>query len=1226
MSPIAPSAMAYARPAHLPSPLSAPDTPGLTSSSSAGLFSASSHLDTAYFTLSPISPLQFVNQRGEQKHHAVPGWERSVPNSPQMQLQLTIHQYHVGDYDGSNGIYEHPVPVPPNTPSVYFPSNDQSPLLRRRRKPLPFLTQFMDSQMMKDFLDDEEFQEIRNDGVRPQAPIKSAFREDGPEVPLAYEAWLDSCELHISSLTKEERARRVQSLKLQPIYNIEDSDSLDSSTSKSSTASSRNVPLPRLNTNLGSASKPSFQFLLSDDESLKSARLRGAITLTISSPIYSAQPSAKPQRRWTIGVDEDDLFSPRSALLSPMSTMATGFNTSSFMDTPSPSPISGRPLCPSLPSLSDPALMTTWQVARQTMLSCGELARSERHFLASLKDLRGYEASVPCVPAVLIRELLPPLIEASEAFVDAMGRVPSVQVAATAFLDCEPALRSAFTAWSQAIHSLNLSVAQQKTLRDVMELPMDHASRYLFLFQDMLAHSSPSTPSWSAINAAVTAVMGIINACEEAVDPSARPLVVTSSPSRIVYSCFSVLQGLWKLYHNARDDQSTRFVKRAEGFDKNKPEDIVFAILIPILTLLSGLFAGLTLGYMSLDETQLNVLSISGTPKQREYANKIKPIRKNGHLLLVTLLLSNMIVNETLPVISENVLGGGAQSVVVSTVLIVIFAEIIPQSLFTRYGLYLGAKFATLTKCLIYALGIISWPTAKLLEFILGHHGIIYRRAELKELINMHSSMQHHGGDLASDTVTIIGATLDLQEKVAMTPISDVFMLSIEARLDYATLKRITDTGHSRVPVYEEVYLPNDSTDAFPEKPRTVKRIIGVLLVKQCVLLDPKEAVPLRSIQLNKIPSIPQNASLLTTLDSFQEGRSHIAVVSRHRVEKAHSVKDAEEVVKRSLTQKLKDTVGISDSDSDESDAGSSVKRRGSGRKGDIESSGTADGTPRPSKKANLKPATMNLEQSFPDDAVLDEEGAKDFLQILDPFIMPLGIITLEDILEELIGEEIYDEFDHEGAHGEPLRAPLVESPTLPESKGFLDVRPPANRRRKLRIHRSRSAPSSPRPTQATLLGADTPADLSDTGDLSGSVTPTQQQLKRGSLEVSREMSDPSSDSSRNGPALATPLPHRPASATVASLLLERKRRAVASSTTRKPVEPSSSEPKVPKAAPGSRPTSVSFRSSPIPSILELSDSGPLPELDITEDGNNPNNLNADPRSILRNGEEMKKE
>lgn len=53
------------------------------------------------------------------------------------------------------------------------------------------------------------------------------------------------------------------------------------------------------------------------------------------------------------------------------------------------------------------------------------------------------------------------------------------------------------------------------------------------------------------------------------------------------------------------------FAKREELSETKK---IVFGCLIPILVLLSGLFAGLTLGYMSLDETQLNVLSISGTP------------------------------------------------------------------------------------------------------------------------------------------------------------------------------------------------------------------------------------------------------------------------------------------------------------------------------------------------------------------------------------------------------------------------------------------------------------------------------------------------------------------------------------------------------------------------------------------------------------------------------------
>lgn len=61
---------------------------------------------------------------------------------------------------------------------------------------------------------------------------------------------------------------------------------------------------------------------------------------------------------------------------------------------------------------------------------------------------------------------------------------------------------------------------------------------------------------------------------------------------------------------------------------------------------------------------------------------------------------------------------------------------------------------------------------AKLLEFALGpHHGIIYRRAELKELIAMHSNVGQLGGDLKTDTVAIIGGALDLQEKVCPEPL-----------------------------------------------------------------------------------------------------------------------------------------------------------------------------------------------------------------------------------------------------------------------------------------------------------------------------------------------------------------------------------------------------------------------------------------------------------------------
>lgn len=95
--------------------------------------------------------------------------------------------------------------------------------------------------------------------------------------------------------------------------------------------------------------------------------------------------------------------------------------------------------------------------------------------------------------------------------------------------------------------------------------------------------------------------------------------VTTRHSSRLLYLLLSVAsQHVPRLLHRAAPSQPdgldlVSFAKR-EKFDPHDTKSIVFVVLIPILVLSSGLFAGLTLGYMSLDETQLNVLSISGTP------------------------------------------------------------------------------------------------------------------------------------------------------------------------------------------------------------------------------------------------------------------------------------------------------------------------------------------------------------------------------------------------------------------------------------------------------------------------------------------------------------------------------------------------------------------------------------------------------------------------------------
>jgi metal transporter CNNM len=72
-----------------------------------------------------------------------------------------------------------------------------------------------------------------------------------------------------------------------------------------------------------------------------------------------------------------------------------------------------------------------------------------------------------------------------------------------------------------------------------------------------------------------------------------------------------------------------------------------------------------------------------------------------------------------------------------------------------------------------------------------------------------------------------------------------------------------------------------------------------------------------RNLPLHKVPFVAQNEPLLGILDKFQEGRSHMAIVTRTSVEKASSLKKA---VKKSITQRIKNRVGISDSSDSSSD------------------------------------------------------------------------------------------------------------------------------------------------------------------------------------------------------------------------------------------------------------------------------------------------------------------
>ena len=100
--------------------------------------------------------------------------------------------------------------------------------------------------------------------------------------------------------------------------------------------------------------------------------------------------------------------------------------------------------------------------------------------------------------------------------------------------------------------------------------------------------------------------------------------------------------------------------------------------LITILILFSAFFSGLTLSMMGLDTTGLEIVMSGDDASLSRAAGKIYPVRKNGNLLLCTLLLGNVAVNTLLGILMADITGGTV-GFLTSTALIVIFGEILPQ-------------------------------------------------------------------------------------------------------------------------------------------------------------------------------------------------------------------------------------------------------------------------------------------------------------------------------------------------------------------------------------------------------------------------------------------------------------------------------------------------------------------------------------------------------------------
>lgn len=291
-------------------------------------------------------------------------------------------------------------------------------------------------------------------------------------------------------------------------------------------------------------------------------------------------------------------------------------------------------------------------------------------------------------------------------------------------------------------------------------------------------------------------------------------------------------------------------------------------ILISCLLVLSGMFSGLNLGLMALDPMELRIVQSCGTEKEKKYARKIEPIRRKGNYLLCSLLLGNVLVNTTLTILLDDLIGSGIGAVVASTIGIVIFGEIVPQALCSRHGLAVGANTILLTKLFMLLTFPLSWPISKILDCVLGQEiGTVYNREKLVEMLRVTEPYN----DLVKEELNMIQGALELRTKTVedvMTPLSNCFMIHSDAVLDFNTMSEIMESGYTRIPVYEH------------ER----SNIVDILFVKDLAFVDPDDATTLRTITKfynHPVHFVFHDTKLDAMLEEFKKGKSHLAIVQK---------------------------------------------------------------------------------------------------------------------------------------------------------------------------------------------------------------------------------------------------------------------------------------------------------------------------------------------------------
>lgn len=290
---------------------------------------------------------------------------------------------------------------------------------------------------------------------------------------------------------------------------------------------------------------------------------------------------------------------------------------------------------------------------------------------------------------------------------------------------------------------------------------------------------------------------------------------------------------------------------------------LFITLLTALLVTASGICSGLNIAVMALDLQDLRRKAKLGN----KHARRILPLRRNIHLLLGSILFTNVAFVSASTIVLGDHLNGFVAGFI-STILLVIFGEVFPQAFFSKNPLVWTSRFAWL----LYLMRALTYPASKPLQLLLDRlfprpGRRLQSRHELGLVIAEH--LDDESSELDEDEAEIMRGALQLSEKRVrdiMTDIRHTYWLTPETELTPLKIDELKAKGFSRIPV-----LNQQRTEVY-----------GVLLMKDLVDIDfDNHQYRVEDMPMHPTPLVGSMTALDTMFRKFMTAGSHLIPVER---------------------------------------------------------------------------------------------------------------------------------------------------------------------------------------------------------------------------------------------------------------------------------------------------------------------------------------------------------